>query len=82
VQPFFLWKSNMFTYYEFVSVALVIQHATGMRHIVIYGLPRSTEFFHIISKMARFKKKVIEHKMCVSSISTIFVGNMLHCKKN
>jgi len=31
-----------------VSVALGIQHAMRTRHIVIYGLPRSTVFFHII----------------------------------
>jgi hypothetical protein len=32
-----------------VFVALVIQHVTRMRHIVISGLPRSTIIFHIIS---------------------------------
>ena len=37
------------TYSECVSVALVIQHAMHMRHIVIYGLPLSTKFFHMIS---------------------------------
>jgi len=32
-----------------VSVALGIQQAMRMRHIVICRLPGSTEFFHIIS---------------------------------
>jgi hypothetical protein len=37
------------TYSECVYVALGIQHAMRMRHIVIYGLFRRTVFLHIIS---------------------------------
>jgi hypothetical protein len=41
--------------------ALVIQHVMCMRHIVIWGLPGSTEFFYIISYMVRLKE-VTENK--------------------
>jgi len=37
------------THSDYVFVALGIENATRMRHIVICGLPRSALFFHIIS---------------------------------
>jgi hypothetical protein len=57
-----------------VFVALGIQRAMSMRHIVIYGLPVATVFF-LISYTAGFsKEKVItEHRMCVLIFSTTFV---------
>ena len=52
-------------------VALGIQHAMCMRHIVICGLSRSTTFFHLInSTIFEKKKKVIEFKMRVFIFST------------
>jgi len=42
-----------------VFVDLGIQHAMRMRHIVIYGVPRFTLFFHIISERAQLKKKLL-----------------------
>jgi len=44
------------TYFEWVFLALVIQHAMGMSHIVICGLPGCTIFFHVISQIARFSR--------------------------
>ena len=55
-----------------------------MRHIVICSLPGSTIFFphYPINGTILEKKKVTEHKMCVLTISKIFVWNISHCKKN
>ena len=59
-------------YPESVFVALIIQHARHMRHVVICGLSGSTLFFYIsIShKLHDFPKINTEHKMCVLVFST------------
>ena len=49
VQQLLQWKAISITYSECVFVALGIQHAKCMRHIVICGLSGFTVFFHIIS---------------------------------
>jgi len=49
--------SMILTYSEFVFVALFIQRALRVGHIVICGLSGSTKIFHVISLTARFKKK-------------------------
>jgi len=67
VQPLLQWKTISIAYGESVFVALVIQHAMRMRHIVVYGLHGSTAFFHIISQRARLsgvgEGSVIDNKM-------------------
>jgi len=65
-----------------VFVALDIQPAMCMRHIVICGLPSSTIFFHFICRRHDFLEIVIEHKMCVLILSTNSVWNVSHSKKN
>ena len=63
-----------------VFIALGIQHAMCMHHIVICETSGSTKFFHINSLMT-YSKKVIEHEMCVLVFSTTFVSNISHSKK-
>jgi hypothetical protein len=49
-------KAMGITYSQCLSVALVIQHAKHVRHIVICGLTRLAIFFHIKSTI--FEKKL------------------------
>jgi hypothetical protein len=72
------------TYFECVSVALVIQHAKHMRRIILssatcLAIPYFTTLSH---KRHDFREKVIEHKIYVLIFSTTFVQNISHSKNN
>jgi len=50
-----------------------IQHAIGMRHIVICGLSGSTIFSTYLIKNTIFLKNVIEHKMCFGFLYNFYL---------
>jgi hypothetical protein len=74
-------KAIIITYFEFVLVTLVIQHAMRKRLADICGLSGSIIFFHIISyKNSNIfeKKKVVERTMYVLIFYATFVRNISH----
>jgi hypothetical protein len=77
-------KAISITYFECVSVAVVIQHAKRMRRIILSSVAcLAVPYFSTLShKRYDFRKKVIGHKMCVLILCTTFVWNISHCTKN
>jgi hypothetical protein len=61
-----------------MSVALVIQHAKRMRHIMLSSVacPDLQYFYTLSHKRHDFRQKVPEHKTCVLIFSTTFVWNI------
>jgi len=53
-----------------------------MRNFGITGLSGSTVLTTLTHKRQDFRKKIIDHKMCVLIFSTVLVCNITHSKKN
>jgi len=67
-----------------VSVVLVIRQAKRMRRIVLssvacLAVPYFSTLFH---ELHDFRRKVIEHKMCVWIFCSTFVRSISHYKQN
>ena len=74
-------KAISITYSESVLLALVIQHAMRMRHIVICACP-DLQYFSTLSHTLNSFRKKNEPEMCaLIIISATFVSNISHSKK-
>ena len=58
-----------------MAVALVTQHEMHMRRVILSSVARPTllYFYTLSHKRQDFRKKVIEHEMCVLIFSTMIV---------
>ena len=67
---------------RFVALLSRTQHAWAVWYLQLWPVWFYHIFFHIIPQTARFRKNVIECKLCVLIFRTNFVGNISRSKKN
>ena len=73
-------KAISITYTEYMSVALVIEHAKCMHCIILSSV--ACLVLPYFSPLFVFWREVTEHEMCVLIFYTTFVWNCYHSKKN
>jgi hypothetical protein len=71
-------KAVSVIYSESVSVALAIHHARCMRRSILSSTAYLAIHYFTSHRRHEFRKKVVEHKMCVLIFSTSFVCNASH----
>jgi hypothetical protein len=59
--------------YVFARVALLVQHVTRMRHIVISASLALPYFSTLSHKWHDFRKNVTKYKMCILIFCTTFI---------
>jgi len=69
------WQQGRGGYSECVSVALVIQYDKSMRRIILSPVTclAVPYFFTLYYIRHNYREKVIKHKMCVLTLSKLFV---------
>jgi hypothetical protein len=82
--PLLPWKSDKYYIFLWVRerVALLTHHAVRMPWLSFVASLAPPYFLTLFHKRHDFRKKVVEHKMCVSIFCTTFVWNILHSKTN
>jgi hypothetical protein len=82
MQTLLQWRRKNISHSGSLFVALGIQDATRMRHIVICNLPGCTMFCHIISYRVRFKKILLNIKsLFCFSLQLFLGGEIFHSQK-
>jgi hypothetical protein len=80
-KPLLHYTAQSVTYSECVSVALGIQHAMRMCHIIICGLHGCKKNISTVGHKRHDSRKQLQNVKYVSNFSTNFVGTFLNLRR-
>ena len=75
-------NATLITCSDCIYVALVIQHVTRVRHIVMWPAQLYNIFSPFLINGMIAERKIIEHTTCVLIFSTTFACSISHSKMN